>query len=73
MLATVPDVVLEVLPPVAKVTLVFLGIVDLDDRVEYVLLLPLGRLAQNLLRGDLDGSRGAVLDPGLILGRHDNI
>jgi hypothetical protein len=67
-LPSVSYVVLEVLPPIAQMTLIFLGIVYLHDGIEDVLFLPLGRLSQYLLGGDLDGSRGAILDPCLILG-----
>ncbi len=52
-------------------TLIFLGIVYLHDGIEDVLFLMLGCLAQYLLGGDLDGSRGAILDPCLILEQHD--
>lgn len=68
MLPPVTDVVLEVLAPIAEVGLVLLGIVDFDDGVEDVLLLPFGGLAEDLFRGDLDGCRGAVFHPALVLG-----
>mmetsp|Transcript_31417 Transcript_31417/g.66460 ORF Transcript_31417/g.66460 Transcript_31417/m.66460 type:complete len:320 (+) Transcript_31417:1725-2684(+) len=65
-LAPIADVVLEVLAAVAEVGLVFLGVVDFHDRVEDVAFLPLGRFADDLLGGDLDGRRGAVFDAGLV-------
>ena len=57
--------------PIVQMTLIFLGIVYLHNGIEEVLFLTLGRLAQYLPGGDLDGSLGAILDPCLILGRHD--
>ena len=58
------------LPPLAEVGLVLLGIVDLHDGIQDVLLLALGRLAEDLLGGYLDGRRGAILHPGLVLAGH---
>ena len=61
LLPAVPDVLLEVGPAVPEVRLVLLGVVDLGDRIELVLLLPLRRLPEDLLSGDLNGGRRAVL------------
>ncbi len=57
--------------PIVQMTLIFLGIVYLHDGIKDVLFLTLGRLVQYLLGGDLDVSLGAILDPCLILRRHD--